>query len=1013
MTVSIVPAAAPQAPSVPFAWAQEYLAGRAHVNAAADAAARSALAALLERQGFPASARALLEGGDGPTAASSADARLREILTKHGAPVVPSVNSTGDDLPRFFVTSASLTALAEAGEREFGAHGVDAELRLFLDEALAEGDWFVDAEPGLGFSALSAATNGQAITVHVLAPAEARDGRMAEEIATDLRASARLSEVHLHTHLGDSVDGITFDSLAPTAYVIVHAGDAAQVAPLMSRLRRWVQEGVVGAVAWRRTSEGADTAAAVLDVLGFAPFALVDGADGMELVPAHAVRTNEYMLSLSEAFIARAPRHATATTPTPERGPDGFTDGDYIAHHARALFDAIAEDLSPGSRELGRTPTRGELAMAQLEMAWPTVDVVSFDVFDTLVTRRVATPTDVFLPLGLRAPFADLGMAPEDFATARRQAERDARVRAAATIGSGEVTLPEIHAVLAETLGWDAARVTEMVEAERQLERDLCEAHPTLHAWFTRARNEGKTVWCLSDTYHDAAFLRDLLTHCGFDMSGVLVVASSEARCSKGEGRLFHQTLAAQNVQPQQILHIGDHDVADDEIPASLGLHTVLHPWPATRALDVPHTQAGDALAIGMAARTARCHEPAQSFWWRFGYSEAGPLLTGFALWLARCFRDDAIDRAYFLLRDGEILLDVYRAVVGDDANTTTALLESSRRAFALPAFDARRTSLLAQLTVSENPRPVHEFFARLGLSATSFTTEIVGAGFGSPDEIVLPGDRLTERRMVQLMRAPAIAAALHERAREERGLLLDYLDQEGVLAGGRVAFVDVGWNATIQRSLVSALDMEKRAQFVNGYYLGSLGPAHVGTGSGRAHGYLFEANEPADRTRTIMGLPQLLEFICSTTRGSLRRFAREDGRVVPVHGAVDHDDEQQAAHHSMRSGVMAFARDFATARRTFAVSAVGPAAAMQRLGRLIEHPTFEEAQSVGALTYGDGLGSDRSRHLAMFAADAWSVGAIHRDRKAAYWQKGLAGQYGPQALVLRTLQWLSQGGVE
>jgi hypothetical protein len=114
-----------------------------------------------------------------------------------------------------------------------------------------------------------------------------------------------------------------------------------------------------------------------------------------------------------------------------------------------------------------------------------------------------------------------------------------------------------------------------------------------------------------------------------------------------------------------------------------------------------------------------------------------------------------------------------------------------------------------------------------------------------------------------------------------------------------------------------------------------------------------------------------------------------------------------------MRSGVMDFARDFAAARRTFAVSAIGPAAAMQRLGRLIEHPTFEEAQRVGALTYGDGLGSDRSRHLAMFAADAWSVGAIHRDRKTAYWQKGLAGQYGPQALVLRTLQWLSQGGVE
>ena len=62
---------------------------------------------------------------------------------------------------------------------------------------------------------------------------------------------------------------------------------------------------------------------------------------------------------------------------------------------------------------------------------------------------------------------------------------------------------------------------------------------------------------------------------------------------------------------------------------------------------------------------------------------------------------------------------------------------------------------------------------------------------------------------------------------------------------------------------------------------------------------------------------------------------------------------------------------------------------------------------------YGDGLGSDRSRHLAMFDTDAWSIGDIHRARKAAYWQAGLAGHHGPQALVLRTLQWLSQTEAE
>ena len=55
--------------------------------------------------------------------------------------------------------------------------------------------------------------------------------------------------------------------------------------------------------------------------------------------------------------------------------------------------------------------------------------VVAFDVFDTLIKRDVARPTDLFALLGA------------DFAKARTQAEAEARAAK-----SGEVTLAEIYA---------------------------------------------------------------------------------------------------------------------------------------------------------------------------------------------------------------------------------------------------------------------------------------------------------------------------------------------------------------------------------------------------------------------------------------------------------------------------------------------------------------------------------------------------------------------------------------
>lgn len=967
----------------PFAWAADV---RARQDAAARrtaALARQHLVSVLSRQGHA-------------------------VPTDVVSPIwVPSVNTQADGTPRFRVTAEDVLALAMAAEQEYGAHGVDVELRLFLDEALAAGDAFVDAAPRLGFAALTAATHGAPVSVIALCPDDAS--------ARALQQSATQSGATISCATNSTVDHAMLPDLDPTAYVVLHAGSAAALPAVLAGARNALQAGLIGVIAWQYSPEPEDapathTAQAILDILGFSPFVLADGAEGMELVPAAGVTRHQYTFSLSEAFIARAARASGAPMPaTAVTTSDGYTDGAVLKTHARALFEAISEDLSPGATALGRTPTRGELAMAHWQLHWPHARVVSFDVFDTLLTRKVAAPTDVFLLLASHAPFSVAVLDARHLAEMREAAEREARRRSADTRGTGEVTLTEIHAVLAEQLGWRAEEVPAMVAAEQAIELAVCEAHPTLRSWFHEARQGGKAVWCLSDTYHDAAFLTRLLTHCGYDMRDVLVVASCEARCSKFQGALFEQVIKVQRRAPAEVLHVGDHSESDDAVPAGLGLRTILHPWAASRGADEASRDGGDALALGLAARGARCHEPPSPFWWRFGYSVAGPLLSGFALWLAERFRADRIDRAYFLLRDGEILLEVFRAVAGELPGVSMGLLESSRRAFALPAYEAQRGSLLAQLTVSENPRPVREFFQRWGLSVHAFAAEIAAHGFASADDVVRPDDRAARAALAQLLRTPKVAAALRERSRTEREVLLAYLDQEGVLAGGTVAFVDVGWNATIQRSLVAALETAGRAQTIHGYYLGTLTQAHTGTGAGTARGYLFESSMPVSRTRAVMRLPQLLEFVCSTTRGSLKHFVRDGGRVVPVHGAVDHDEAQQATHHALRAGVMAYARDLAAARATFGSTTISPEAALKRFARVVEHPTYEEASFIGAIQHGDGLGADRTRALAQFAADAWSVRDIHRARTGAYWPAGLAAQRHPQALILRTLQWLAE----
>jgi hypothetical protein len=276
----------------------------------------AAAAAALFAAGFAESARALatLGGSDELTELvalwrerAASDAVLARTIMRSGEVLVPSVQVTADGAPRFVLLIPDPAAVADAIAQEFGEHGVQAELRLFLDEVLRTGDRFVDAAPGVGFAAMTAASADAVASVIALCDTAAQ--------CAAIDASARCSDV------SESVtarEGVTLAELAlgpaiDGASTILHAGGASAVAPLLTTARAALERGDIGAVAWRcgradetgRDAECLQIAAAVLGVFGFEHFALVAGVNGPELVPADAMSSNEMIFSIEPGFMAR------------------------------------------------------------------------------------------------------------------------------------------------------------------------------------------------------------------------------------------------------------------------------------------------------------------------------------------------------------------------------------------------------------------------------------------------------------------------------------------------------------------------------------------------------------------------------------------------------------------------------------------------------------------------------------------------------------------------------------
>ena len=237
----------------------------------------------------------------------ASDVALAGIIARGAGAVVPSVAVQDDGSPRFVLRMPDSDAAAVLVAREHGDDGVDAELRLFLDEALANGDRYVDAAPGAGFAALTAATGAATVSVIVLCD----DAAQCAAIDDSARWSDATEQVMARE--ASALVAVNFAPAMPGASTILHAGSAAAVAPLLTGVREALERREIGVVAWRcgrmddtgRDAEALQIAAAVLGVMGFQHFALAQGADGVELVSADSMASNEMIFSLDPSFLAR------------------------------------------------------------------------------------------------------------------------------------------------------------------------------------------------------------------------------------------------------------------------------------------------------------------------------------------------------------------------------------------------------------------------------------------------------------------------------------------------------------------------------------------------------------------------------------------------------------------------------------------------------------------------------------------------------------------------------------
>lgn len=176
--------------------------------------------------------------------------------------------------------------------------------------------------------------------------------------------------------------------------------------------------------------------------------------------------------------------------------------------------------------------------------------VVTFDVFDTLIWRRVLFPSDLFALL------------PHGRARAWRSAVEAWVTAACRRLLRREPRLEDIY----RFYRFDPA-------AELALEARLVRANPWCLDLVRVLHARGVAMAAVSDMYLSAAQITGLLQAAGYPPLPVFV--SSETNASKhGEGRLFSHVGQRLGAEPARWMHVGDNHHADVEMARRHGLAT-------------------------------------------------------------------------------------------------------------------------------------------------------------------------------------------------------------------------------------------------------------------------------------------------------------------------------------------------------------------------------------------------------------------------------------------------------
>ncbi|MEZ3485594.1 MAG: hypothetical protein K1W22_03075 [Lachnospiraceae bacterium] len=369
--------------------------------------------------------------------------------------------------------------------------------------------------------------------------------------------------------------------------------------------------------------------------------------------------------------------------------------GDICREHEVALMDIRGKDLL--EKKIVAYDFSGIHGGTKEELCKKIAqaDIVSFDLFDTLIMRDVLSPVDIIELTD--AALKEKGVPVEDFVSRRLEAEKRLAKYGAPTLEElyGDI-LGESGNPYGEIIGKNGGTdrnpmsVQELAATEWEIDYKSVLARQAMCDIFASCVRRGKPVYIVTDTYYRREQIERILEKCHLTgYTGLLI--SCEYHTGKTQ-KLFERL--KEITGECRCLHIGDDLTADIEMAAKAGMDTY-HIFSGEELLDAVGNMGmapymdnlPERLKTGMFA--ARLFNNPFQFEsedrrialpdaYDIGYLVCAPIITDFVFWFREQVRRYGLRNIWFSARDGYLLQKLYRML---ETDTDTVYFLTSRTA--------------------------------------------------------------------------------------------------------------------------------------------------------------------------------------------------------------------------------------------------------------------------------------------------------------------------------------------